>query len=87
MTKEGTPQSISYLAMKKKWSTVSPFLLYMQHLFITITCHFLRLSKVRILPRAPTMQEKPPLKEPMSARLSSRENNYLQNKPMSKRMT
>ena len=34
---------------KRRWSTVSSLLLHMQHLFITITCLFLRLSKVRIL--------------------------------------
>jgi hypothetical protein len=36
---------------RRKWSTDSPLLLHKQHLSTIITCLFLRLSKVRILPR------------------------------------
>jgi hypothetical protein len=43
-------------------------------MFITITCHFLRLSRVRILPRAADHAKKPPLKKPEYARGSG----YLQ---------
>jgi hypothetical protein len=37
---------------RRRWSTDSFVFLHVQHLFITITCRFLRLSKVRIFPRA-----------------------------------
>jgi hypothetical protein len=43
---------------RRRWSTDSSFLLHLQHLFIIITCFFLRLSKVRILPRAAGHTEK-----------------------------
>jgi hypothetical protein len=35
---------------RRRWSTNSPFILHMQHLSITITRFFLRLSKVRNFP-------------------------------------
>jgi hypothetical protein len=37
---------------RRRWSTNSPLLLHKQHLSTMITCIFLRLSTVRILPRA-----------------------------------
>jgi len=44
--------------MEKKWSTNSSVFLHMQHLFITITWRFLRLSKLRIFPRATDHKKK-----------------------------
>jgi hypothetical protein len=37
---------------RRRWSTNSPFFLHIQHLSTTITFHFLRLSVVKIFPRA-----------------------------------
>jgi len=63
---------------RSRWSTDSSFFLHMQHLSITMTCLFLRLSKVRIFPRAATQagkkKKEPLLKEPWSAKYLSRGN-------------
>jgi hypothetical protein len=52
----------------RMWSTDSSFLLHKQHLFTIITRIFLRLSTIRILPKAAVQaKKKPPSKEPESA--------------------
>jgi hypothetical protein len=43
---------------RRIWSTDSPSLLQRQHLSTIIMCLFLRLSKVRILPRAANQVKK-----------------------------
>lgn len=43
---------------KRRWSTDSQFILYMQHLSITMTRFFLRLSKVMIFPNAAAQAKK-----------------------------
>jgi hypothetical protein len=48
---------------RRRWSTESPFLLHIQHLSITMTCCFLRLSTVRISSRAINRTKKATLKE------------------------
>ena len=37
---------------RSKWSVVSPFLLHMQHQSTTATFHLLKLSMVKIFPKA-----------------------------------
>jgi hypothetical protein len=43
---------------RRRWSTDSPFILHIQHLSITMTRFFLRLSKVRIFPYAAVQAKK-----------------------------
>jgi len=43
---------------RRRWSTDSPFILHMQHLSITMTRFFLRLSKVMIFPCAAIQAKK-----------------------------
>jgi len=45
---------------RRKWSTDSIFLLHTQHLSITMTCYFLRLSIVKIFPRTADQAKKAP---------------------------
>jgi hypothetical protein len=47
---------------RKRWSTDSLFLLHTQHLSITMTCRFLKLSLVSIFPRTADQAKKTNLK-------------------------
>jgi hypothetical protein len=55
------------------WSTNSPFLLDMQHLSTAMTCHFLRLSIVRIFLRVTDQAKKATLKRTLVYQTLSRE--------------
>jgi hypothetical protein len=53
-------QAISH--WKRRWSTISPFLLHMQRMSTTMTYRFLILSKVKIFLRAANQAKKATLK-------------------------
>jgi uncharacterized protein YbcV (DUF1398 family) len=84
MIEESTPRSRSYVAVKKKM--IHGLLSFLAHIvsIITITCRFLRLSKVKILPRVADHENKAAL-EGARAKHFSKESDYLLNKPSSKK--
>jgi hypothetical protein len=51
-TKKNFHKAQAIAQWRRIWSTDSPILLHIQHLSITMTCRFLRLSMVRIFPMA-----------------------------------
>lgn len=57
---------------RRRQSTNSPLFLHIQQLSTTMSCRFLRLSMVRILPKVADQAKQTPSKEPQSTKDSSK---------------